>query len=173
MTARTPEEALAHLLTQAGVGWVLGRGDADEVLAAYLKDLQAVGDDYRQRYGFQLDPLDVCASDPEGMKAFVQSLVGPHSSAFRTLIFRLVRRPPGVEIESVTFDYANKSHAQFKVVLSDALSTSAEGERSRTANTYESDSIWDVDLLRHVTAMTVRGKPVLVGYFPLEGAPRP
>lgn len=146
------EADLARLLDGAGLGW-LGRSDASAV-SGLLGELDKAGAEYQSRFGTRVDLLAACNARPEDTRALLQALAASVSPPLLAMVARVLLRK--AEVVEVRFDFVSQRSSRLHLVVADP-----EGARHE----FDSDRLWDVEVLRHFGLMMVDGKPAIDGFY--------
>ena len=101
------------------------------------------------------DLIRLHAQAPHQVLAFVQALTETGSPEMLVMVWRILR---GMRIENVDLRYAATASFRMAVTL--------RPQRGTDEERYESDDVFDFNLLRHVSLSKVRGRPMLDGFFP-------
>lgn len=147
------KSTLELVLHAAGVGWVL-QEDKDARLTQFLKEIDELSTDLRQRLSpLPIDVLPEMASEPNELRPLVQLFASPTSTTIRAMAYCVLR---GADIKSVRFEYEMRRTAKLRIVLTDNVHEEL---------IFETDEIWDAEVLRHFGIMKSSGLPVLHGYY--------
>jgi len=154
MSSDRPAE-LVELLEQAQLGWALRcsdatpRSEAERLLARVDEAAQA----YEERFGARVDLLAACRAKPEEMRAFLQTLTAGVSAPFLAMVAGIVLRD------------ARVAAVRFELVARASVSLSVELEEGGERRLFESNDLWDAQVLRHFGLMKAGNKPVIDGYY--------
>ncbi len=153
------ERALRDLFAQCDVGWVFeGEGDesASERARQIVGQMSALTQKYEEKVGSDL-PETVerrILSDVVRFKPLVQSFASPDmTSEMRTMIFCLLN---GGQVRAIKFEYKLKQRAHLEVEI-----VTGAGK----AIHFESDELWDAEVLRHFGLAKLSGSPFIDGYY--------
>ncbi len=146
--------ALRQLFDSAGVGWAL-EGDAEEAARRSLREMQAVEAEYQRRLSRPLSPhlLEQLVAESEALRPLIQAFASPLSAPIRVMIYCILK---GAGIRRVHYDYEHERRSHLVIELE--LPT---GQALR----FESEELWDVEVLRHFGMTQRGGRPVLEGYY--------
>lgn len=160
LSATTLEEAIRH----SGEGWLIDLFVPPHGAVDFLRrQLREVTARARQRLGGNAPDLTEDAlvalynQHPLKVKGFFQVLGGTRSPEMLLMAWRIIQ---GMEIKDVQMNYRRQDHFQIRVTLE-----SPYGEEDET---YESTTIQDFALFRHIGIMQINGKPVFDGFYPLK-----
>ena len=143
---------LELVLHAAGVGWLL-QEDKDGRLTQVLGEMDDLSVDLSRRLApLLVDVLVEAASGPSELRPLVQLFASPTTMTARAMAYCVLH---GADVKSVSFEYEMYQTAKLKVVLSDTARTLA----------FETNELYDVEVLRHFGIMKSRGRPVLHGYY--------
>ena len=146
---------LSELLEQAQLGWALRssdgtpRSEAERLLARVDEAARA----YEERFGAHVDLLAACRAKPEEMRAFLQTLTAGVSPAFLAMVAGIVLRD------------ARVAAVRFELVARASVSISVELEEGGERRLFESNDLWDAQVLRHFGLMKAGNQPVIDGYY--------
>jgi hypothetical protein len=145
---------LASLLQGAGVGWVLHEGQ-DERTHKILAEIEEVDRYYQEAFGQKLVPSlwEQMSAHSGNLKPLIQSFASPMTPPIRTMIYCVLS---GASVRSVRYDY----EAQRKSTLSVAVRLPSGKEHM-----FESDELWDAEVLRHFGFFKKGGRPIIDGYY--------
>ncbi|WP_437610716.1 hypothetical protein WMF20_03655 [Sorangium sp. So ce834] len=145
---------LARLLEASGVGWLLQQ-DRDVRLRQIAAEIAELSSELSRRLApAKIDALGEMLNEPEAMKPLVQMFASPTSCAMRAMVYCVLR---GMEISAIDFSYRLKRTV--------ALTVSVQNDVTGQELTFESDLVWDAEILRHLGIMTMGKKPVLHGFY--------
>ena len=157
---RTVEEAIRH----AGEGWVIDSFTPTEGAVPFLlQKLTDVDSLARQRLGKNAPDLSEASlvamynSNPLKVKGFFQVLGGTRSSEMLLMTWRIIQ---GMEIKDIAISYERQKQFHARVVL--------ESPYGEVDEPYESSSIQDFALFRHIGIMEISGLPVFDGFYALK-----
>jgi hypothetical protein len=146
---------LESLLHAAGVGWLLQEAK-DTRLTQILNEMDELSTYLRDRQLSQTpDLLQEAATEPTELRPLVQLFASPTSTTIRAMAYCVLR---GADIQSVSFEYRLEQVAKLRIELSHPHARGSTIE-------FESDNLWDAEVLRHVGMMKRGGRPVLHGYY--------
>ena len=77
----------------------------------------------------------------------------------RLMIWRVLA---GARIASVDLKYTRLKEARLRIVLNKRPATTSENQNEEV---FESDNLWDFQLLQHFAMLALNGKPILEGFF--------
>lgn len=145
---------LASLLDASGVGWLLQQ-DPEVRLRQIATELTELSDELSRRLApARIDALGEMLKEPLALKPLVQMFASPTTCAMRAMVYCVLR---GMEITSIDFSYRLKR----TVMLTVSVRDDATGHEL----TFESDSVWDAEILRHLGIMAMGKKPILHGFY--------
>ncbi len=154
MTQGEQTRALRQLFDTAGVGWALREGVETEA-RRYVQEIQAVEAEYERLLSEPMASplLDQLVEESEALTPLIQAFASPTSASIRVMIYCILK---GAEIRRVRYDYELERHSQLTIdiELSDA----------RTLR-FESEDLWDAEVLRHFGMTKRGGRPILEGYY--------
>ncbi len=145
---------------RAGVGFLFAE-QPDRMAEALFADLSAIEAEYQRRYG---QPANLPARVQEHervLEPFFQALAHPMSTAMRVMVLRMTE---GATVLELDYRYVARDSSFLRVRIL--------GKDGQT-DTFESDDLWDAEVLRHFGMMKMHGKPILDGYYALWPAPKP
>lgn len=152
------ENTLRELFARCDVGWVFegqGAEAASRRTQQILAEMNALGQKYADKVG--RDPPDLIErlilSDVTRFKPLVQSFASPLTDETRAMIFCLLE---GGHVKTIRFEYRRKQHARLEIEVE-----TASGESVR----FQSDELWDAEVLRHFGLAKLSGAPVIDGYY--------
>ncbi|HYO65530.1 MAG TPA: hypothetical protein VEU33_05560 [Archangium sp.] len=145
---------MRQLFDTAGVGWALKEG-AETEARRYLQEIQAVQAEYERLLSEPLaSPLfEQLVEESEALTPLIQAFASPTSASIRVMIYCILK---GAEIRRVHYAYEleRRSHLTIDVELSDGRSLR-----------FESEDLWDAEVLRHFGMTKRGGRPILEGYY--------
>lgn len=145
---------LALLLEASGVGWLL-REEREAQLRQIFQGIAELSHELNQRLApAKIDVLGEMLSEPAALKPLVQMFATSTSCAMRAMAYCVLR---GMEIAAIDFSYRLKQ----TVALTVALQSHITGQEL----VFESDRVWDAEVLRHLGIMTMGKKPILHGFY--------
>lgn len=146
---------LEQVLRSAGVGWLL-QEDKDRKLAQVAGEISEFCT-YLLHYNLvrTVDILSEAASEPNALRPLVQLFASPTSTPIRAMAYCILR---GADIRAVSFEYTLDQAVTLRIELS--------GLRDRGSSiAFDSDNLWDAEVLRTFGMMKRGGRPVLHGYY--------
>lgn len=147
-------ENLARLLEASGVGWLL-QEERDVKLRQISVELTTLSDELSRRLApAKIDAQGEMLKEPEALKPLVQMFASPTSCAMRAMVYCVLR---GMEITSIDFSYRLKQTV--------TLTVSVQNDATGQVLTFESDLVWDAEILRHLGIMAMGKKPILHGFY--------
>lgn len=154
MTQGEQTRTLRQLFDAAGVGWALREG-ADAEAERFLQEMQAVEAEYARRLSEPMSSplLDQLVEEREALTPLIQAFASPTSVPIRVMIYCILK---GAEILRVRYDYERKhrSHLAIDIELPGGQTLS-----------FESEDLWDTEVLRHFGMAKRGGRPILDGYY--------
>jgi hypothetical protein len=152
------EKTLRDLFAQCDVGWVFdGEGSeaASRRAKQILAEMNALGEMYAIKVGRPLPDLieRLILSDVIRFKPLVQSFASPLTDETRAMIFCLLE---GGHVKAIRFEYERKRHAHLEIEV--------ETESGESA-CFQSNELWDAEVLRHFGLAKLSGAPVIDGYY--------
>lgn len=153
------EMTLRNVFAECDVGWVFeGESDEDASKRAQqiLNEMRALSQHYATKFGRPLpEPIErLILSDVAHFKPLVQSFASPLTTEMRTMIFCLL---DGAHIKAVRFEYERKQHTRLEVDVG--------SDNTGVRVCFQSDDLWDAEVLRHFGLFKMSGKPVIDGYY--------
>ncbi len=154
------EEAIRH----AGEGWLIDWFEPRDKAMPFLRQrLEDAAHRARERLGGDAPNLseaalvDLYNQYPQKVRGFFQVLGGTRTSDILLMAWRIIQ---GMEIKNIQMDYHRQDHFVMRVTLE-----SPYGEEDEL---YESISIQDFIVFRHIGTMEISGTPVFDGFYPLK-----
>lgn len=155
---------LESLLRGADLDWIIGLyAPPDRAVSALLDTLAAVDREAAGKLGTDAPRFTVEALahesklNPHKVRAFLQALTATRSPAMLLMAWRIIQ---GMRIQQVEMKYTYRDRFFMTVFLESPYGDGLER--------YESSDIKDASLLRHFGIMSVDGKPVFDGFYPLR-----
>lgn len=155
---------LEEAIRESGLSWVIDwfapRSEAVEHLKTTLESVNQLG---RNRLGDRAPNLSESAilrqysQNPLQVRGFFQALGGTRTPAMLLMVWRVIQ---GMEIKELEIAYHRQQDFTLRVILE-----SPYGEEDEV---YESMSIQDFALLRHVGILEISGTPVFDGFYALK-----
>ena len=162
MTTSTSD--LEQAIREAGEGWLVDSfAPRDEAIPRLRRRIAEVNDLAQQRLGGNAPDLSEAAlvaehnRQPLKVKGFFQVLGGSRTPAMLLMAWRIIQ---GMEIKNVDVAYNRQQDFRLSVTL--------ESPYSDRDEIYESSSIQDFVLFRHIGIMEVDGRPVFDGFYALK-----
>lgn len=156
---------LQALLTKAGLQWAVEWfGRQDRTLGFLREKLAAARAEAASRFGPAFSgfgPVRLAAlheKDPQKIEAFLQVLCSSVSPGMLVMVWRVLS---GWHVAEMGLSYVEEQSFHLRVVVK----PSRDAEQTEA---YESADIHDASLLRHLGILTMDGKPVFDGFFPLK-----
>ncbi len=145
---------LARLLEASGIGWLLQQ-DRDARLRQIAAEIAELSGELSQRLApAKIDALGEMLNEPEALKPLVQMFASPTSRGMRAMVYCVLR---GMEISAIDFSYRLKRTV--------TLTVSVQNDVTGQELTFESDLVWDAEILRHLGIMAMGKKPILHGFY--------
>lgn len=154
MTQGEQTRALRQLFDTAGVGWALREG-ADAEARRYLQEIQAVEAEYERLLSEPMSSplLEQLVEEGEALTPLIQAFASTTSASIRVMIYCILK---GAEIRRVLYDYELERRSQLIIDI--------ELSDNRTLR-FESEDLWDAEVLRHFGMTKRGGRPILEGYY--------
>ena len=152
METNTNPDDLARALERSGCSWVLGRSDRDATLRRVAAEIDKFLGAFSTRYSGEdpPDPFALLDANPSKGAAFFQTFTRtPISVAMRVLVWKLIL---GDEIDALHVEYRRGRPAVIRVAL------------AGNPVAFDSDNLWDFQVLRNLGLLAIDGMPVLDGY---------
>jgi hypothetical protein len=131
-----------------------------EYLVQVVSEIDEFVDEYTRRFGEVPDPFRLLDENPDKATAFFQAVAGSALSLeMRLMIWRVLA---GARIVSVDLKYTRLKEARLRIVLNKRPATASENQNEEV---FESDNLWDFQLLQHFAMLALNGKPILEGFF--------
>jgi len=154
MTGR--EARFREILTEANLGWLLNQAQPD-LLPHLLAEVDTLSDTLTAALGGKHDVFAEMDTDPRTLTPLIQLFASPTTSRMRAAAYCVLR---GMSVKTVLLEY----ELQTKVSLSIVVEETSTGK----TYTFDSNTIWDIEILRHMGIMTLSKKPVLAGFYASE-----
>lgn len=145
---------LAQLLETSGVGWLLQQDKDVRLRQIALEIAELSGELNRRLAPAKIDALDEMLDEPVALKPLVQMFASPTSCTMRAMVYCVLR---GMDIIAIDFSYRLKQTV--------TLTVSVRNDVTGQELTFESDLLWDAEILRHLGIMAMGKKPVLHGFY--------
>lgn len=162
MTASTLD--LEQAIRRAGGGWLIDSFvDREAAVSVIRRRIAQVNALAQQRLGARAPDMSeqelvtLYNRCPLKVKGFFQALGGSGSPDMLLMAWRVIQ---GMEIKKVDVSFNRRQDFRLSVILE-----SPYGEEDEL---YESSSIHDFTLLRHIGIMEVDGRPVFDGFYALK-----
>ncbi len=157
-----------NLLRECGMNWILvDADDQDAMLVSLAEKLADVDGEIRLRFGNEIPGLsiqalvDSYAISPSRVKAILQVL--PNTSL--EMLVMAWRLAGGMEIKRLSVEYDSKGSFCLKIELySQYIGSHWSGE----PEVYESNEVFDFEVLRHFGFSLLNDSPHLDGIWPLR-----
>lgn len=139
----------------AGVGQLFSE-EREARVARALQDIAAVQAHYERKLSRPMQPslLEQLEAEPSAFKPLIQAFASPMTLEMRTMIYCVLK---GAAVEHVSYDYAAQSRSLLRV----ELELPSSGERV----SFQSDEVWDYEVLRHFGTAKQGGRPLIDGYW--------
>ena len=154
------EQAIRH----SGEGWIIDMyAPRGEALPHIRRTLAAVQDAARRHLGKNAPALSEESlvaeyrAHPQLVRAFFQALGGTRTPVMLLMVWRLIQ---GMEIKRMDVNYERQQAFSIRIHL--------ESPYGGEDPVYESTSINDFALLRHIGIMQIDDRPVFDGFYPLR-----
>jgi hypothetical protein len=145
---------IARLLEVSGIGWLL-QEDRDVRLRQIAAEITELSSELSRRLApAKIDLLGEMLKEPEALKPLVQMFASPTSCVMRAMVYCVLR---GMEISAIDFSYRLKRTV--------TLTVSVQNDVTGQELTFESDLVWDAEILRHLGIMAMGKKPILHGFY--------
>ncbi len=146
---------LVQTFEAAGVGWLF-KDAREERIARLAQDIEAVQGHYEQKLSRQMQPslLEQLEADTSAFKPLIQAFASPMTLEMRTMIYCVLK---GAAVEHVSYDYSAQSRSSLRI----ELELPSSGERV----SFQSDEVWDYEVLRHFGTAKKGGRPLIDGYW--------
>ncbi|HUG92812.1 MAG TPA: hypothetical protein VML55_18365 [Planctomycetaceae bacterium] len=133
----------------------------EEYVAQVAAEIDEFVSEYARRFGETSDPFELLEENPDKAAGFFRAIAGTaYSLDFRIAIWRILA---GARIGAVNLGYERQRQFQLCLELEwrDG-GNQPDGPRER----YESDRLWDFQVLKHVSMIVSNGKPILEFFDP-------
>ncbi len=157
--------SLEDLVRHAGSGWMLDPVESVHSQGNFLERIIGqVRDTARDRLMDSLDftPERLVAAykkSPQKIRAFIQALGESSTPEMLLMVWRVIH---GMTIERLTIHYILEQDFHLEVRLQ-----SPSGDPMET---YESNDVDDLALVRHFAITKTAGRPVVDGFYPLRAS---
>jgi len=155
---------LEEAIRDAGEGWLIDWfAPPDEAIAFLRKRLEEVTHRAVERLGGNAPDLSEATlvilynKHPLKVKGFFQVLGGTRTPDMLLMAWRIIQ---GMEIKTIQMEYRRQDRFNMKVML--------ESPYGEVDELYESSTIQDFALFRHIGIMEISNKPVFDGFYPLK-----
>jgi hypothetical protein len=148
-------DRLVQACEAAGVGWLF-KDDREGRIAQLVQDIEAVQRHHEQKLSLRMQPslLEQLEADAPSFKPLIQAFASPMTPEMRTMIYCVLK---GAAVERVSYDYT----AQSRSLLQVELELPSSGQRV----SFQSDEVWDYEVLRHFGTAKKGGRPLIDGYW--------
>jgi hypothetical protein len=157
-------DQLALLFETADVGWVFDKSTSGEEPAAtaarMLQEMALVDRVLASKIG-ALHPkplVDAIFSDSARLRPLIQAFASPVTAEMRAMIYCVL---DGAEVVSIHLGYERKMRSGLRIVIEYESGLQAE---------FNSDDVWDFEVLRHFGTMKLWALPVVDGYYAFRKA---
>lgn len=162
-TLTAQPDPLERLIRESGEEWLLDLHSPPEgALQTLRSTLQAVAQAAARRGDPQFGEsqlIEEYRRNPHRVQAFLQLLGCRRSPDILWMAWRVIQ---GWRVERLSVVYEHARQFRLEVVLS------GFNGRDRVEETYQSDSIFDLQVLRHFSVMTLGGAPYIEGLYALR-----
>lgn len=150
------KENILKLLSDCNLGWFLCDAERYAERVKGIEDkLESFSQLVKSKNGIELsDPLGEFLKHQDSMKPLVQMLVSPVTVEMLVMAYFVMI---GMDVKKVNLEYELEERVNLSVVLEDS------GKMKE--HKFESNSIWDLEVLGHFGIMKVNEKPILNGFY--------
>ena len=143
--------------------WVISleKRDLDAIEVKFNEEIKSVQSHINSRIDSGTPPVRLEAlfkENPEryssNQRAFLQTFALPVSDEIRAMVYFVTMED--ADIKELKMDYVSKKTFSLRVKL--------ELNSGKQIN-FNSDSIWDAEVVRHFGVMLMNNKPIFTGYF--------
>ena len=158
-------EVLERLLRANNLGWVLEIfRPSDRFLPVWIDQLNQAATEYRTRFNitisFTPETLEAeAAKSPQKIRAFLQAFCVASSPAMLVMIWRILQ---GLKIREIKMAYRERDSFELIVVLA------RPGTEQDQLEEYQTRDIRDANLLRHLGAGSIDGRPFFHGFYTMD-----
>jgi hypothetical protein len=152
--ADTRSTLLADALVQANAGWLV-RKDSPEQLTRILSEIDELSALLTKELSSPRDVFAEMLAEPRLLRPLTQLFATPTSTPIRAAAHCIIR---GWDVKSINLAYELKRAVSLTVVV--------EHVGSGETHQFNSNNIYDVELVQHIGIMTLSGKPVMTGFYP-------
>jgi hypothetical protein len=165
VTTSTPKHQLLNttletILRRSDVGWLLEMtSDAKTLLQEIGKEIDDASCAIASKLGrpeFDLFRELQLQLDTGSLKPLVQLFTSPSTKEMRAMVYCVLRED--MEIKTINFSYELQRSISLEIVLT-ARATGKE-------LSFQSPTVWDAVIFRHLGIVTINDKPILQGFFP-------
>lgn len=151
-------DAISDLFARSGVGWLFDT-DREQRVAQVVKETHEVAEELERRFGRAPNPplLSQMAAEPVALKPLIQAFAVPMTTAMRAMVYCILT---GASVRHISYEYEYRRRSRLVVIVE---------FDSGEASTFESDDLWDAEVLRHFGFMKLGGEPVVDGYYAFRG----
>jgi hypothetical protein len=161
----TPESSdiLECLIRDNDLGWMIDMyAPRDQAIPFLLEQLTKLSAEFRKRFQYEVSfaPETLRAEadlHPHKIRAFLQALGVSGSPDMLVMVWRILQ---GLSIREVVMNYREEKEFGLSVTLA------SSGEEKDQLETYRTNNIHDMALLRNFGITTVNGKPLFDGFLP-------
>jgi hypothetical protein len=154
--AMARKDQLARLLAAARAGWVIEGEDRESRLEGILNEVDALAGRLSALIGLSGDLLDEMEREIGALAPLAESFASPMSADIRAAVYVLLR---GGELRSLTYEYDRLARSRLFLRI-------ATWERRELE--FESNELWDAEILRHLGLMKMGGRPLVDGYYAMR-----
>jgi hypothetical protein len=158
--------SLEQLLRDCKMDWLIDWYEPREKAIPFLQDvLRRAGEESRKRYGrdafgFREDELEAESQrNQHRVVALLQAIGVTQSPPMLVMAWRIIQ---GATVQSLDVSFAREQRFQMRVLLQTLEGT------SETSDTYVSNQVRDLRLIRHFATMEVNGHPYINGFYALR-----
>jgi hypothetical protein len=163
MSRATPP-GLEETIRRSGEEWLIDWSvSPSEAMAHIRQALAAVDRQAKERLGGNAPELSEASlvheyqKSPQRVRGFFQALGTTRTPEMLLMAWRVIQ---GMEIKRVELDYLRGQSFRAQVVLESPYGGGEE--------TYRTEDINDFGLLRHFGILTIDGRPVFEGFYPMR-----
>jgi hypothetical protein len=157
---------LIQIFNSSNVGWIFSHCDSnqhDAIAQNIFREMQEVELLYSERFKKTFKPsiFEEIQANIDNMKAFTQTFAVPISVEMRLMAFCLVK---GAEILTLTLEYERLKKVTLTIKLLLNLGDTLRSDYE-TVQTFTSNELWDLEMLKHVGLIKRGGQPLISGYY--------
>lgn len=145
---------ILEIIEKGNINWILKQEEQDVLISKIFIEIKNLEFEIEQFISKKIDLCSEMSKEAISLKPLIQMFALPTSKKMKAMAYCVLR---GMEIEKIEFSYVAKESIFLSLTIKDVV--------NEKSHKFESNIIWDLEILKHFGMVTLNKKPLLQGFY--------